>query len=388
MYDLLSVGQQRAQHLLLVDDEEGILQSLRRMLRRDGYTIHLATSGEAGLQILEREPIGVIVSDQRMPGMTGSEFLSKVKERYPDTIRIVLSGYTELNSIADAINQGAIYKFLTKPWDDELLRNHIREAFQRFDLKAENARLAAFNQAMIDAVPDALILVNIVSRTVVSANAAASRMLMTPTGDLIGKPITDIEALPVDQCYWDEIAGGGFRPISNQETEYQTADGDWIPIRKSIASTGGDGQSALILAQDIRRERATESSLERLTAEMAAIFETTSDGLLVLDENVALTRMNRRLTAQWEFPDECLGGGDAWPLLNWIAGQSSAGTETGREFRSYLESPVARADGEFQRVNGEKVRWYANPLVVSDQLVGHVFGFAVTVPVEVWAASG
>ena len=86
-----------ARHLLLVDDEESILRSLRRMLRRDGYVIHVALSGEEGLAILEREPVGVIVTDQRMPGMTGSQFLSKVKEKYPDTIRIVLSGYTELN---------------------------------------------------------------------------------------------------------------------------------------------------------------------------------------------------------------------------------------------------------------------------------------------------
>ena len=124
-------GQKPSRQLLLVDDEESILQSLRRMLRRDGYVIHLATSGEAGLAVLEEHAIGVIVTDQRMPGMSGSDFLSIVKERQPDTVRIVLSGYTELNSIADAINKGAIYKFLTKPWDDELLRQHIAEAFSR-----------------------------------------------------------------------------------------------------------------------------------------------------------------------------------------------------------------------------------------------------------------
>lgn len=87
--------------------------------------------GEAGLRVLETEPIGVVVTDQRMPGMTGSEFLCKVKFLHPDTVRFVLSGYTEFNSIADAINQGAIYKFLTKPWDDDLLRQHIAEAFER-----------------------------------------------------------------------------------------------------------------------------------------------------------------------------------------------------------------------------------------------------------------
>jgi FixJ family two-component response regulator len=77
-----------------------------------------------------------------MPGMTGTEFLTQVRELYPDTVRIVLSGYTELNSVTDAINRGAVYKFLTKPWEDELLRANVEEAFQRHEMKIENARLA------------------------------------------------------------------------------------------------------------------------------------------------------------------------------------------------------------------------------------------------------
>jgi FixJ family two-component response regulator len=127
--------------LLLVDDEENITSALSRLLRRDGYTILRANSGEDGLAILGQHKIGVIVTDQRMPGMTGTEFLSKVKDLYPDTVRVVLSGYTEFNSITDAINRGAVYKFLTKPWEDDLLRAHILEAFQRYEMKIENARL-------------------------------------------------------------------------------------------------------------------------------------------------------------------------------------------------------------------------------------------------------
>ena len=70
------------------------------------------------------------------------EFLSKVRELYPDTVRIVLSGYTELNSVTDAINRGAVYKFLTKPWEDDLLRANVEEAFQRYEMRMENVRLA------------------------------------------------------------------------------------------------------------------------------------------------------------------------------------------------------------------------------------------------------
>lgn len=116
--------------LLLVDDEENILNALSRMLRRDGYRILTAKSADEALDILARNDVQVILSDQRMPGASGTEFLSKVKDMYPDTIRMVLSGYTELAAVTAAINQGAIYKFITKPWNDEELRMQIRDAFR------------------------------------------------------------------------------------------------------------------------------------------------------------------------------------------------------------------------------------------------------------------
>jgi PAS domain S-box-containing protein/diguanylate cyclase (GGDEF)-like protein len=133
---------QRRRTLLLVDDEENILAALKRLLRRDGYHIVTANSAADGLQRLAEHDVDVIVSDQRMPGMTGVEFLRRAKELYPDTVRMVLSGYTELQSIIDAVNEGAIYKFLTKPWDDERLRGHVAEAFRQKDLADENRRLS------------------------------------------------------------------------------------------------------------------------------------------------------------------------------------------------------------------------------------------------------
>ena len=128
--------------LLIVDDEENVVSSLRRLLRGAGYHIVTASSGPEGLARLAEHDVDVIISDQRMPGMTGVELLRRAKELHPDTIRIVLSGYTELQSITDAVNEGAIYKFLTKPWDDEHLRAHVAEAFMRKGLADENRRLA------------------------------------------------------------------------------------------------------------------------------------------------------------------------------------------------------------------------------------------------------
>lgn len=128
--------------LLLVDDEENVIRSLRRLFRQEPFTVLTANSGAEGLEILEKQTVSVILSDQRMPGMIGSEFLKVVKERYPHTIRIVMSGYTELESITSAINDGAVFKFLLKPWEDEKLLAHIRDAFSYHDLKSNNELLA------------------------------------------------------------------------------------------------------------------------------------------------------------------------------------------------------------------------------------------------------
>ncbi len=132
-------AQQR--HLLILDDEENVLRALRRTLRPAGFQIHITTSPDEAFEVLALHPVGVVMADQRMPLMTGSEFLRRVKDRYPQTKRIVLSGYTDLQSITEAINRGAIYKFLTKPWNDAELLALLETAFSEFELGAENHRL-------------------------------------------------------------------------------------------------------------------------------------------------------------------------------------------------------------------------------------------------------
>ncbi len=115
--------------LLLVDDEPGIRSALTRLLRQDGYRILSAGSGEDGLELLALHAVQVIISDQRMPNMSGTEFLGRVARLYPATVRILLSGYTDLKVVTDGVNQGAVFKFITKPWDDDQLRLQVRDAF-------------------------------------------------------------------------------------------------------------------------------------------------------------------------------------------------------------------------------------------------------------------
>lgn len=115
--------------ILLVDDEPSILTSLRRLLRPDGYRILTAASGAEALELAAQHDVQVVLTDQRMPQMTGTELLHRLCVIAPDTVRMVLSGYTDLNTITQAVNEGDIFKFMTKPWDDDQLRANIRDAF-------------------------------------------------------------------------------------------------------------------------------------------------------------------------------------------------------------------------------------------------------------------
>ncbi|MBK5275774.1 MAG: EAL domain-containing protein [Desulfuromonadales bacterium] len=120
--------------LLLVDDDENVIAALKRILDGDGYKIFTACSAVEGFEMLATNRIGVVVSDLRMPGMNGTEFLSRVKEMYPGIVRIMLSGKADMDSLSDAINHGAISKFLFKPWDDDLMRADIRGAFKHYEM--------------------------------------------------------------------------------------------------------------------------------------------------------------------------------------------------------------------------------------------------------------
>ncbi len=127
--------------ILCVDDEKNILNALRRLLRKENLHVLTAESGKAGLSVLDREAVDLVVSDQRMPEMSGVEFLEKVKARFPDVIRMILTGYTDVNAITESVNKGHIYKFLFKPWDDNALVLEIRGALHHHDLIASNKAL-------------------------------------------------------------------------------------------------------------------------------------------------------------------------------------------------------------------------------------------------------
>ena len=137
--------------LLIVDDESNVVTALKRLMRPDGYRILTALTPDEGFRLLALHRVQVIICDQRMPLMRGTEFLNKVRQLHPHTIRIVLSGYTALESVIDAINEGQIYRFFTKPWDDDIVRKTVRGAFQQYALVHEAARAAQPGAVGIDA---------------------------------------------------------------------------------------------------------------------------------------------------------------------------------------------------------------------------------------------
>ncbi|MBY0239725.1 MAG: EAL domain-containing protein, partial [Burkholderiaceae bacterium] len=116
--------------LLLLDDEPAMVRALNRALRQDGYKILAATNCADALKLLANNPVHVVLADQGMPDMSGVDFMRRVKDLYPDTTRILLSGYSDLEPVIDAINHGAIYRFFPKPWNDEELRACIHDAFR------------------------------------------------------------------------------------------------------------------------------------------------------------------------------------------------------------------------------------------------------------------
>lgn len=127
--------------ILIVDDEENILKSLERLLENEGYRMFFANSGDKGLEIIKREDIQMVISDHRMPGMDGLKFLSEIKKISPDTIRIMLTGYADVDIAVKAINEGEVYRFVTKPWNNNELLSAVKQGIEYYNLQKELDRL-------------------------------------------------------------------------------------------------------------------------------------------------------------------------------------------------------------------------------------------------------
>ena len=158
---------QKRPAILIVDDEAGVLSALRRLLHTTPYQVLTADSGATALEVLAAQDVDLIISDMRMPGMSGADLLSRAQALYPDTMRILLTGYSEIEAVARAINEGGIYRYLNKPWDEHDLLLTIRQALEQQRLRKETARLLALTQQQNDqlAAFNAALEVTVKSRT-------------------------------------------------------------------------------------------------------------------------------------------------------------------------------------------------------------------------------
>lgn len=127
--------------ILIVDDESHVISAIKRVFMDEAVKIYSAESAYEAMEILKMHPIKVVISDERMPEISGSEFLATVREQFPDVIRIMLTGHASIEAAMKAINKGEIYRFFTKPWDDMELRFAVRAAIDRYNLEEENRRL-------------------------------------------------------------------------------------------------------------------------------------------------------------------------------------------------------------------------------------------------------
>lgn len=168
--------------LLIVDDEPHILSSLARLFQGAGYHLLTAQGGEDALRLLESNEVHVILSDQRMPGMTGVELLTKSQTLYPDTVRMVLSGYADIEAITAAINQGHIYKFLFKPWNNDALLDNVREAFERFDQVQKGNQFSRIFENSVEGI-----LITDQNASIQSVNPAFSTITGYSPAEVVGK---------------------------------------------------------------------------------------------------------------------------------------------------------------------------------------------------------
>ena len=146
------MAQAAPKRILIVDDEENVCHALRRSLRKEGYELFFGHEPAEGLELLKKQPVDMVISDHLMPNMTGLEFLKIVRDRYPDVMRLILTGHADMQTAIDAINLGAIYRFLTKPWDDADLKITLFLAFEQQDLELENRKLVSMVRRQFDLI--------------------------------------------------------------------------------------------------------------------------------------------------------------------------------------------------------------------------------------------
>ena len=265
-------------HVLVVDDEPAILTSVADLLE-DHFEVHLASNGHDALRILQKEPIAVLVTDQRMPGMTGDELLVEAAGLSQAT-RILLTGYADLQAVIRAVNQGQIYAYLTKPWEPADLHLTLSRAAEHYDLVQSLNHERRLLRQLMENVPDAIFFKDATSRFTRVNRAKAKLVGFNDPQELVGKGDWDFvpnhEAARI-QAEDSAVIDKGRKMVDRVEI-YTPPDGKerWLSTTK-VPLDGGLGLVGI--SRDITERKHSEQQLEAMsTALMAAEKEKESFG--------------------------------------------------------------------------------------------------------------
>ncbi|MBK8500367.1 MAG: response regulator [Flavobacteriales bacterium] len=258
----------RRPRVLFVDDEESNLKAFKAAFRRE-MDILLASSGSEALQLLEHEAVHVIVSDQRMPGMTGSEFLAIARDRFPRAMRMLLTGYADLEAVVNAVNKGGIYAYATKPWDENDLKLRIRQAFEIHQLRTEKEILLDRYTQVFEASGDPIVIVDHRGQ-VLEVNHACARLLATDREALLRAHFTEFIENPAGLVTSLKQHRSG-NEFVNVDLTLRTPQGSLIDCLMTATYLGQqDGRRDVFQAiiKDVTDRKQEEKRLQKLNADL------------------------------------------------------------------------------------------------------------------------
>jgi FixJ family two-component response regulator len=340
------MAEQERPRILVVDDEEAILETMTFTFE-DDYDVLTASSASDGLAVLEREgPVAAVISDQRMPEMTGVEFLAEVFERHPTTVRMILTGFADMDATIGAINAGHVYAYITKPWEPADLKQVVRRAVEHHELARENERLLAglrdanvFLEAVMDELDTGAVAID--ADGIVRAINRPARTFLGVDGDARGRRLEDVLGPDV----WAGIDHASVKIETDEHVDFEEVElpvGKGVRLRVAVRELlGPEGRplGSVVLAREISHEplrRRFEEVVEKLATQEGAIREPlrgAQDELRQLVEETSRAsvvtpgmselseRISRTRTAieYWLAVDDALAGEDypdAQPLID------------------------------------------------------------------------
>src|SRR5580704_2425865 len=302
---------ERRPSVLVVDDEPRILSSMTALLE-DEYSVLTSTNAESALTLLEDEQVLVIISDQRMPGLNGDEFLAKARNISRAT-RILVTGYLDISALVKAVNHGQIYTYVSKPWDPIELRVAVTKAAEHCLLMKELDRERNLLHALMNNMPDAIWFKDNSSRLTRVNKAAAALLGANDPTDAVGKTV--FEFLPAEQArvihsQEREIIRNGRAEINViQELHFKTSGSRWIATTRAPVLERSGGVAAIVgISRDVTEQKHADLALQHSEEKYRQMVETAAEGVWICDSLLQTVFVNTRMAAMLGCTPEYMRG--------------------------------------------------------------------------------